>query len=229
MSAPFIDTLSADYDRDIHTAHRIAREQSWYARTPLGILLLRYEAVHWLLHDKRWRELGNDALPAAGISEGPLWDWFHEILSNKEGEEHARLVYATSEIESLSGAIGRELASLAEAFGEAGLAASEATAALLQQLYGATRDAASAGLRAIVDRNERSAQEVVAKRSEIWKLGSELLQQQAARLGQDDPERLQKHRLQVDALDRMRRVYSVAEHMALTVLPRGVLVGELNA
>jgi cytochrome P450 len=91
VSAPFIDTASADYDRDIHSAHASARKVSWYADTPFGILVLRYDDVHWLLHDKRWRELGNDALPAAGITEGPLWDWFHQILSNKEGEEHARL------------------------------------------------------------------------------------------------------------------------------------------
>ena len=88
---PFIDTLSPDYDADIHTAHREARGRSWYARTPLGLIFLRYEDVLWLLRDRRWREMGADALPAAGITEGPLWDWFHQILSNKEGEDHARL------------------------------------------------------------------------------------------------------------------------------------------
>jgi len=88
---PFIDTLSPEYDADIHTAHREARERSWYARTPVGLIFLRYEDVLWLLRDRRWRELGADALPQAGITEGPIWDWFHQIMSNKEGEDHARL------------------------------------------------------------------------------------------------------------------------------------------
>jgi len=44
-----------------------------------------------------------------------------------------------------------------------------------------------------------------------------------ARLAQDDPQRLLKHRVQVDLLDKMRRIYSVAERMAISVLPRGVL------
>jgi len=91
MAAPFIDTLSPAYDRDIHTAHRLARERSWYAATPVGLLLLDYDAVHWLLHDRRWRQLGADALVSAGITDGPLWDWFHQILSNQEGEDHTRL------------------------------------------------------------------------------------------------------------------------------------------
>jgi len=91
VEAPFVDTLSPAYDADIHAAHRSAREQSWYARTPLGLLVLRYDDVDWLLRDRRWRELGADALAGAGISDGPLWEWFGQILSNKEGAEHTRL------------------------------------------------------------------------------------------------------------------------------------------
>jgi len=88
---PFIDSLSAEYDLGIHDAHRAARERSWVARTPVGLIFLRYEDVLWLLRDRRWREMGADALPPAGITDGPIWDWFHQIMSNKEGEDHARL------------------------------------------------------------------------------------------------------------------------------------------
>ena len=126
MAAPFIDTLDPAYDRDIHTAHAEARQHSWYAETPLGKLMLSYDDVHWLLHDKRWRELGNDALPAAGISEGPLWDWFHQILSNKEGEEHARLrrfvsrAFTPRRSEALRPVMRRTAHELLDAFLDAG-------------------------------------------------------------------------------------------------------------
>jgi len=91
VTAPFIDTLSPAYDADIHAPHRAAREQSWYATTPVGLIVLCYEDVRAVLHDRRWRELGAAALQMAGITSGPLWEWFGQILSNKEGEEHARL------------------------------------------------------------------------------------------------------------------------------------------
>jgi cytochrome P450 len=91
VSAPFIDTFSADYDADIHAAHAAAREKSWYATTPMGLILLGYDDVHACLRDRRWRELGREALVGAGITEGPLWDWFGQIMSNQEGEEHVRL------------------------------------------------------------------------------------------------------------------------------------------
>ena len=91
MAAPFIDTLSPEYDADIHTAHRVARQRSWYSRTPTGLIVLRYEDVSWLLRDRRWRELGSEGLAGAGITQGLLWEWFHQIMSNQEGADHARL------------------------------------------------------------------------------------------------------------------------------------------
>jgi two-component system NtrC family sensor kinase len=48
------------------------------------------------------------------------------------------------------------------------------------------------------------------------------------KLAQDDPNRLLKHRVQFEMIDKLRRIYSVAEHMAISVLPRSVLAGELN-
>lgn len=88
---PYIDTLDPAYDADIHGAHRLAREQSWCARTPTGLIFLDYADVLWMLRDRRMHEHGAGALVAAGITTGPLWAWFQEIVSNKEGEDHARL------------------------------------------------------------------------------------------------------------------------------------------
>lgn len=62
-----------------------------------------------------------------------------------------------------------------------------------------------------------------------WLSLLKLRRQQAARLAKDDPDRLLKHRVKLEILDKLRRVYSVAEHMAISVLPRGVLAGELSA
>ena len=80
-----------------------------------------------------------------------------------------------------------------------------------------------------MERDEQAAQTVVASRDAILELTAELHRQQAVRLAQDDPDRLLKHRVQLEILDRLRRVYSVAEHMAISVLPRSVLAGELSA
>ena len=149
-------------------------------------------------------------------------------LSDAEADEHANLVAATGEIENMSAAISRDLAPLAQSRKEANITPSEETAELLERLFQTIQESAHCALLALVEGDERAAQTVVANRDEVLALTSELHRQQAARLAQDDPDRLLKHRVQLEILDKLRRIYSVAEHMAISVLPRSVLVGELS-
>lgn len=102
------------------------------------------------------------------------------------------------------------------------------TIELLERLFQTIQSSAHAALRALVEGDERAAQTVVANRDAVLALTSDLHRQQAERLARDDPDRLLKHRVQLEMLDKLRRIYSVAEHMAISVLPRGVLVGELS-
>ena len=76
--------------------------------------------------------------------------------------------------------------------------------------------------------DDRPAQTVVANRVAVLDLASELHRQQAERLARDDPDRLLKHRVRIEILDQPRCIFSVAEHMAVSVLPRSDLVGELT-
>jgi phosphate:Na+ symporter len=148
-------------------------------------------------------------------------------LSDSEAEEHARLVAATGEIEGLAAAISRDLAPMAQALVEAEITPSRETADLLDRLLQAIVDAAQSALRAVVESDQQAAQTVVARRGAILALSADLQRQQAQRLAQDDPNILAKHRVQVEILDRLRRIYSASEHMAVSVLPRSVLAGEL--
>lgn len=150
-------------------------------------------------------------------------------LSDSEAAEYVRLVAATGEIEAMSTAIGRELAPLARALKEADVTPSTDAAALLERLLQATHESAQSGLRALVDSDQQAAQSVVAKRGAILDLTADLQRVQASRLAQDDPQRLIKHRLQLEIVDRLRRIHGVAEDMALSVLPRSVLVAELSS
>jgi phosphate:Na+ symporter len=149
-------------------------------------------------------------------------------LSDEEADEHADLVAASDKIESMSVAISRDLAPLARALKEADITPSGETAALLDRLFQTTQASAYSALRALTQGDERAAQTVLAHRAVILELTREIHRQQSARLAQDDPDRLLKHRLQLEILDRLWRLYGVAERMALSILPRGVLVGELS-
>jgi cytochrome P450 len=68
-----------------------ARESDWYATTPFGIAVLRYEDANNLLKDKRLYQ-GTRKWPAHyGIEDGLLANWWQKMLLSIEGEDHLRL------------------------------------------------------------------------------------------------------------------------------------------
>ena len=150
-------------------------------------------------------------------------------FSDGEADEHARLVAAIGEIETLSAAVSRELAPLAQALQEASMTPSRESAELLNRLFLTIQASAQSALRALVEQDEQAARSVIASRDSIHDLIAGFYRLQAIRLAGDDPDRLLKHRIQLEIIDRLRRLYGVAEHMAVSVLPRSVLVGELPA
>lgn len=150
----------------------------------------------------------------------------HE-LGDAEADEHAQLVAASGEIESLSASIARDLAPALHSLAAEGITPSADTSARLSGMLQLIGELSRSALQALVHRDETAAQSVVSKRTALLELQASLQRLQAERLAQDDPNRLKKHRLQSAVLDRMLRVFSAAEHMALSVLPRSVLRGEL--
>jgi len=190
----------------------LARVKSAFVARDLSELSLKYDEVVVL------REAVLAYLQHVGRGE----------LSDAEADEHARLVAATGAIENLAGAISHELAPLAKTLKEANISTSNETAALLERLFQTIQESAHAALQALIEGDERAARAVVASRDAILELGSEVHRQLAARLAQDDPDRLLKHRVQIEVLDRLHRIYGIADHMAISVLPRSVLAGELS-
>jgi len=69
---------------------RAARGASWYATTPYGIAVLRYESVSRLIKDRRTIQ-GSAAWPAYNDATGPWAEWWIRCILNREGDDHARL------------------------------------------------------------------------------------------------------------------------------------------
>jgi cytochrome P450 len=68
-----------------------AREANWYGTTPMGLIALRYADVHDMLRDRRFIQDGAPNLLLQGVTDGPLWDWFTEIILFTQGDAHTRL------------------------------------------------------------------------------------------------------------------------------------------
>lgn len=92
MSAvvPFLDVVDPAFRVDSPEVDR-AREANWYARTPLGIAVLRYNESVALLKDSRLRQGSAVLLRLRGVHDGPIHDWWEHVILNADGERHARL------------------------------------------------------------------------------------------------------------------------------------------
>jgi cytochrome P450 len=87
---PYLDINSAGFS--VRSAQVMAaREQHWYARTNLGVAVLRYDEGNALLKDKRLIQ-GSIRWPQHyGITHGLLATWWADMLLSQEGQDHARL------------------------------------------------------------------------------------------------------------------------------------------
>ena len=89
-AAPFLDI--ANPETSVRApAVRAARAASWYARTPYGLAILRYEEMGQLLIHKSLRQ-GSHAWPDHnGVGAGHFADWWRNTILVTEGMDHRRL------------------------------------------------------------------------------------------------------------------------------------------
>ena len=89
LDVPFLDVADPAFSVRSE-AVRAARAAGWYARTPYGIAVLRYDQVERLIKDRRLIQ-GSAAWPAHNDVSGPWAEWWIRQILNQEGEDHARL------------------------------------------------------------------------------------------------------------------------------------------
>jgi cytochrome P450 len=87
---PYLEIFAPDFRPDAPEVIA-AREANWYAHTPWGIAVLRYEQISELLGDRRFGQTLAEGIRARGVSSGPLYDWVTSIIHNTDGANHTRL------------------------------------------------------------------------------------------------------------------------------------------
>lgn len=88
--APFLDVSDPQFSVR-SDAVRSARETSWYARTPYGLAVLRYDDMQKLLRHPKLRQ-GSYLWPEHNdVLNGEFARWWTSMLLSQEGPEHARL------------------------------------------------------------------------------------------------------------------------------------------
>lgn len=87
---PFIDVLEPGFDFGSPEV-MAAQARSWYANSPIGLLVLRYAEAQELLRDRRLDHNGAGYIEQYGVHDGPIYDWFVPMINHHDGEKHRRL------------------------------------------------------------------------------------------------------------------------------------------
>ncbi|GHC75028.1 cytochrome P450 [Streptomyces flavofungini] len=87
---PFLDITVPDFAWDSPEVAE-ARERSWVAGTPLGLLVLRYAEAHSLSRDPRLVSGFRDVVDLVGPSDGLVREFMRDFMQSLEGPDHRRL------------------------------------------------------------------------------------------------------------------------------------------
>jgi len=79
--------------------------------------------------------------------------------------------------------------------------------------------AVTAAVQAVGQRNQRSAQVVTAMKEEINEIADSAALHEARRLVAEEPNRIPAYTMEIDIIEKQKRIYYFAKRMAKTVMP----------
>lgn len=146
------------------------------------------------------------------------------LLSEKESHEHQNLMTAVVNLENLADVIETDLVALAKRFIQQEYKSSVKTGLIMSELYDAVCRSVALAVQAVGKNDQRAAEKVLLMKGEIADLAIKLFERQAHRLPAEDPDYLNKIRLQMSIVEQLRRIYSLAKRIARTNLPFEVVM-----
>ncbi len=143
-------------------------------------------------------------------------------LSEDEMQEFLRLIDAAGNLENIGDIIETNLVVLGHDRINDGLKVSAPTQEVLKGFQAAIIKAVDAAVQAVSQRNEKAAQVVIGMKDEITRIADSAAVHEAARLVAEEPNRIPAYTLEIDIIEKQKRIYYFAKRMAKTVLPEAV-------
>jgi phosphate:Na+ symporter len=145
-----------------------------------------------------------------------------EPLTDIQSREFQHLMSATMNLESLADVIESELVTIGKQFIDQDLKASDTTRLLLQKFATKVRQSVEHTIRAIRESDQTAAEAVIALKDDIRLLATEALQLQSERIGVQDTRHLELVQMEMELLDNLRRIYTLAKRIARDFVPQEV-------
>jgi len=142
-----------------------------------------------------------------------------EPLTDKQSDRFQALMSATVNLENLADIINDELLGIAKDFIELEDEPSEATWLLMFNLADKVSQAVAHAVQAVREDDENAAEEVILLKDEIRQISEEFLRRQSERIGIQESGHLNLVRLEMELLDKLRSIYTLAKRVAKDFVP----------
>jgi phosphate:Na+ symporter len=148
-----------------------------------------------------------------------LRDLRQEPLTDKQSDSFQALMSATVNLENLANIINDELVGVGKGFIDTAVEPSEATRLLFTSLADKIAHAIDQVIKAVREEDETAAEEVITLKDEVRRIADEFLLRQSERIGVQDSGHLSLVRLELELLDKLRGIYTLAKRIAKDFVP----------
>lgn len=160
------------------------------------------------------------------ILDGEILRYLGEVrtqpLSEKESHEVGFTMKVADEIESVGDVIETDLVNLGYQAFDSNIQSSETMRHIFKELGDKIEKALSAAIKAIKDNDENAANEVLAMKSDINLLLKQALDLQTQTLTDVSPEKVISIRLEMSALESMKRIHTYLKRIAKEIVPKEI-------
>ncbi len=142
-----------------------------------------------------------------------------KTLTEDQTQEFINLMAAVNDLENIGDIIETDLVHLGNQRIRQGVSISNSTREILSRLHEVVASTATLATTAVVEQDQGSAGEVIGMKSDINRLMSSAALHQARRLVAEEPNRLAAYTVEMDIIEKLKRIYYFAKRMAKTVMP----------
>jgi phosphate:Na+ symporter len=152
-----------------------------------------------------------------------LGDISRKSLTEDQTRELVNLMSAVNDLENMGDIIETDLVHLGNERIRNDVSISKETQAVLKELHDTVANTVEMAFNAVTKNNEVAAQDVIHMKADINRMMDSAAQHEARRLVAEEPGRLPAYVLEIDIIEKLKRIYYFAKRMAKGVTPEEVL------
>jgi len=145
-----------------------------------------------------------------------------KALTEQQTEVLMKLMGATNDLENIGDIIETDLVYLGNEGIDNQVAISNETRVMLAKLHDVVSTTAELAIDAVMENDEQAAQEVIGMKADISRLMESAAMHESRRLVAEEPNRLAAYTLEIDIIEKLKRIYYFSKRMAKAVMPEEV-------